>query len=81
MYRDLEGSRYIRLLRDTDLKKRWYAFDWCSETLLALIPRTSLPISTKKVIPRDVLCGIAELHTKHIVHAGMADSPRRALHG
>lgn len=70
MYQDLDGSQYIRLLRDTDPDKKWYALDWCSETLLALVPRASLSPKTKKTILRDILRGIAELHAKHIVHAG-----------
>ncbi|KAK5124300.1 hypothetical protein LTR85_002003 [Meristemomyces frigidus] len=67
MYRDLVGSRYIRLLHDTVPQGSMFVFRYYPEHLLRAV-REGLSVECAKQILRDTLRGIAELHAKDIVH-------------
>lgn len=75
MQRDLisqERSPYLRLMRDTIPEKSTIIYDYATDHLLSLAQQ-EIPLPARKRILRDALRGLAVLHSKNIVHAGMSD--------
>ncbi|KFY10985.1 hypothetical protein V491_07379 [Pseudogymnoascus sp. VKM F-3775] len=74
MQRDLithEGSSYLRLMRDTIPEQSILIYDYATDHLLNLAQK-EIPLAARKRILRDALRGLAVLHDRNIVHAGMS---------
>lgn len=73
LQKHVEHSAHVRTAVDNIPERHIFVFPYLEKGLLH-VDTASLSPAAKKVIIRDALAGLADLHDKHIIHTGQSPS-------
>ncbi|EPE08075.1 serine threonine protein kinase [Ophiostoma piceae UAMH 11346] len=68
LQKSLAGCPYLRVVTDDIQEHLLYTYDYLSDDVLNAARRKDLTLAIRKCILRDALRGLAELHSRGIVH-------------
>lgn len=71
LQKHVEHSSYVRTAVDSIPERHILVFPYLEKELLHVDTACLSPVA-KKVIIRDALAGLADLHDKHIIHTGQS---------
>lgn len=69
MQRALRESPHLRVCQDTIPERNIFVFDYMKDEYLSMASM-DLPLPLTKRILKDVLRGLAELHSRRVIHLG-----------
>jgi len=75
MYSRLQDCQHIRRLSDIIEAQYLLVFESYQKHMFGLLCGRAMSVPARRRILRDVLCGLAELHEKNIVHTGNCHPP------
>lgn len=75
LQKHVEHSPHVRTAVDSIPERHIFVFPYLEKGLLHVDTASLCPVA-KKVIIRDALAGLADLHGKHIIHPGQSLSYR-----
>lgn len=69
--RELQGCKFVRLPADTIPSEYAVVYEHMTDDLLSVTQRQALPLAQRKDILRCIIQGLAEMHSRDLVHTGI----------